>query len=255
MNKLTVVKVGGKILENDDSLNLLLHQFNALPGYKVLVHGGGRSATQLAETLNLPTTMIEGRRVTDEKMLDVVTMVYGGLINKRVVARLQALGCNAIGATGADMNLITSIKRVPTPINYGFVGDVKQVNTDAFNLLLSNGYVPVIAPITHDNSGNLLNTNADTMASETAKALANTFEVSLIYCFEKKGVLLNENDDNSVIPTITPQRYNELKANGTIVGGMIPKLDNAFKAIDAGVKEVIITRADSIATHGTTCKV
>ena len=247
MEQLTLIKVGGKIVEEENSLNQLLADFAALPGHKVLVHGGGRSATALAARLGIETRMVGGRRVTDADMLRVVTMVYGGLVNKQIVAGLQAHGVNALGLTGADMNYMLSAKRPVKEVDYGWVGDVQQVNADLLADLIAKGVVPVLAPLTHDGQGHLLNTNADTIAGEAAKALARHFEVTLVFCFEKKGVLANEADDDSVIPTLTPDLFKAYVDSGTIQGGMIPKLDNAFEALRAGVKQVVITRADRIA--------
>ncbi|MDR1089856.1 MAG: acetylglutamate kinase [Prevotella sp.] len=243
MNRLTIIKVGGKIVEEEQSLQQLLKDFSQIEGYKILVHGGGRSATKLAERLGIESRMVNGRRITDPQMLEVVTMVYGGLVNKNIVAKLQSLGINALGLTGADMNMMLSDKRPVKDIDYGYVGDVKKVNIDILSSLIQQGIIPVLAPLTHDGLGNMLNTNADTIAGETAKALAQVFDVSLIYCFEKKGVLMNENDDDSVIPQINKPEFERLSGLGVIQGGMIPKLDNAFNSIDAGVKEVIITSA------------
>lgn len=254
MEKLTLIKVGGKIVEEAATLKSLLEQFSKIPGNKVLVHGGGRSATQVAGQLGIETKMVEGRRITDEAMLKVVTMVYAGLVNKNIVAQLQANGINSLGLTGADINYMRSDKRKPNPIDYGFVGDVKEVNTDILADLIARGIVPVLSPITHDGKGNLLNTNADTIAQEAAVALAKRFDVSLIYCFEKDGVLKDENDDSSVIPLITKSDFEAYKADGTISGGMIPKLDNAFTAISKGVKEVVITSANHILSGGTKIK-
>ena len=248
MEKLTIIKVGGKIVEEVATLHTLLHDFAAIKGNKLLVHGGGRSATRLAEQLGIPVRMVEGRRITDADMLRVVTMVYGGLVNKNIVAGLQALGIDALGMTGADMDILRSAKRPAGAVDYGFVGDIKAARGEILARLIHNGIVPVLAPLTHDGSGQLLNTNADTIAGETAKALAPFFDVTLIYCFEKKGVLRDENDDDSVIPQIDKAAFARLKADGTVQGGMIPKLENAFHAIDAGVKEVIITRADALAS-------
>ena len=200
----------------------------------------------MAEQLGVESWMIDGRRITDEDMLRVVTMVYAGLVNKNMVAGLQALGVNAIGLTGADMNIMRSDKRPVKTIDYGFAGDVKEVNTEALALLLMNGYVPVLSPLTHDKKGLLLNTNADTIAAETAKALATLFDVTLIYCFEKSGVLMDENDDTSIIPLLNRELYEQYKQESVIQGGMIPKLDNAFQAIEAGVTQVIITKASAI---------
>ncbi len=246
--RLIIIKVGGKIVEEPDTLSKLLADFAAIPGKKLLVHGGGRSATKVAASLGIESRMVDGRRVTDAEMLKVVTMVYGGLVNKNIVAGLQARGVNAFGLTGADMNVILSEKRPVKEIDYGFVGDVKCVDAARLSSLISEGIVPVMAPLTHDGQGHLLNTNADTIAGETAKSLAVFFDVSLVYCFEKKGVLRDEADDESVIPVLTPKLFEQYVAEGVIKGGMIPKLENAFSAIDAGVKEVIITSASAIGT-------
>lgn len=245
-DKLTIIKVGGKIVEEKESLDSLLRDFAAIDGFKLLVHGGGRSATKVAAQLGIETLMIDGRRVTDDAMLDVVTMVYGGLVNKKVVARLQSLGIDALGMTGADMDIIHSHKRPVKSVDYGWVGDVDRVNGEALSALLRSGVVPVIAPLTHDGEGRLLNTNADTMAGETAKGLAPFFDVSLVYCFEKPGVLRDENDDESVIAEIDPALFASLKEEGIVTGGMLPKLENAFNALDAGVGEVVITRASAL---------
>lgn len=247
MEKLTVIKVGGKIVEEAESLQQLLTDFCAIPGYKVLVHGGGRSATKIAADLGIESHMVNGRRITDAEMLKVVTMVYGGLVNKNIVASLQARGVNALGLTGADLNVLRSDKRpIKDGIDYGFVGDVKEANSDILAKLIADGIVPVMAPLTHDGQGNMLNTNADTIAQETAKALSKHFDVTLIYSFEKKGVLRNADDDDSVIPHITREEFQAYVADGTVQGGMIPKLENAFQALDAGVKKVIITLATAI---------
>lgn len=203
MKPITIIKVGGKIVEQPDTLNQLLNDFARIPGDKLLVHGGGRSATQMATRLGIETKMIDGRRVTDSEMLQVVTMVYGGLVNKNIVAQLQSRGINALGLTGADMNVIQSHRRPANPIDFGFVGDVDKVDGNQLNNIISQGIVPVMAPLTHDRQGSLLNTNADTIAGEVAKALTPYYDVTLIYCFEKAGVLADENDDNSVIPHIT----------------------------------------------------
>lgn len=246
MKKLTIIKVGGKIVEEEDSLQRLLTDFAAIPGYKLLVHGGGRSATRLASQLGIESQMINGRRITDAETLKVVTMVYGGLVNKNIVAGLQARNVNALGLTGADMNVIRSHKRPVKDVDYGFVGDVDEVNADFLGKLIHEGIVPVMAPLTHDKEGHLLNTNADTITGETAKALARLFDVTLIFCFEKKGVLSNENDDNSVIPNLNQASFEQLVKEGVIQGGMIPKLENAFDALKAGVQRVIITQATAI---------
>lgn len=252
MNKLTLVKVGGKIVEDSETLKQLLSDFAKIEGHKVLVHGGGRSATAIAAKLGIESKMVNGRRITDEETLKVVTMVYGGLVNKQIVAGLQSIGVNALGLTGADLNYMRSEKRPVKDVDYGFVGDVKEVNADILADLIARGVVPVLAPLTHDNAGNMLNTNADTIAGEAAKALAKHFEVTLMFCFEKKGVLMSETDDESVIPEITPALFEKYVADGIINGGMIPKLENSFEAINAGVKQVVITRADLIHTKGGT---
>lgn len=246
MEKLTLIKVGGKIVEEQYTLAALLERFSKIEGYKVLVHGGGRSATALATQLGIESKMVNGRRITDADMLRVVTMVYGGLVNKTIVAKLQALNINALGLTGADMNYMQSDKRPVKDVDYGFVGDVKKVDADLLSDLIKKGVVPVLAPLTHDKKGNLLNTNADTIAGEAAKALAKHFNVTLVYCFEKKGVLMDANDDDSVIPEITKDLFVKYVEQEIIQGGMIPKLENAFAAIDAGVKEVVITEAGQI---------
>ena len=250
--KLTVIKVGGKIVEEEATLNQLLADFSAIEGYKVLVHGGGRSATKLAAQLGIESQMVNGRRITDAETLKVVTMIYGGLVNKNIVAGLQAKGVNAMGLTGADMNVIRSVKRPVKEVDYGFVGDVEKVNAELLGNLIRQGVVPVMAPLTHDGQGSMLNTNADTIAGETAKALAELFDVTLVFCFEKKGVLSDENDDDSVIPVITPELFKEYVEKGIIQGGMIPKLENSFSAIDAGVSQVVITLASAIHQEGGT---
>lgn len=250
--KLTVIKVGGAVVEDPQQLAHLLKDFAAIEGPKVLVHGGGRRATKVAERLGIETKMVNGRRITDKDMLEVVTMVYGGLVNKNIVAGLQALGVNAIGLTGADGNVLKAHKRPVVDVDYGFVGDVDKGNLDTLSILLRAGIIPVMAPLTHDGEGNLLNTNADTIAAETAKTLARTYDVTLIYAFEKPGVLRDPDDDNSVISLITSTSYKKLKEDGIVSGGMLPKIDNAYNAIKSGVKEVIITKADAIdGEHGT----
>lgn len=247
--QLTVLKVGGAVVEDAQQLRSLLIDFKNIEGRKVLVHGGGRSATRVAASLGIETKMAAGRRITDSSMLQVVTMVYGGLVNKRIVAQLQALGINALGLTGADVNVIRSHKRPPvmqeingepTMIDYGFVGDVEQTDGKMLSTLIEAGITPIMAPLTHDGNGLLLNTNADTIASETAKALAAFYDVTLQFRFEKRGVLSNPNDESSLIRLITPNDFIRYKAEGIITGGMIPKLENAVAAIRAGVKEVVI---------------
>ncbi len=247
MEKVTIVKVGGAVVEDNEQLAQLLTDFAAIPGKKVLVHGGGRRATKVAAALGIESKMVNGRRITDARMLEVVTMVYGGLVNKNLVAKLQAKGVNALGLTGADMDVIHSHKRpVKDGVDFGYVGDVERANGKMLQTLIQEGITPVMAPLTHDGNGNILNTNADTIASETAKALAPYYDVTLIYSFEKKGVLSNPDDDNSVIPVITRSDFEKYQADGTIGGGMIPKIENALAAVDAGVKEVIITLATAI---------
>ena len=251
--KLTIVKVGGAVVEDELQLSQLLKDFGAIEGRKVLVHGGGRKATKMAERLGVETKMVNGRRITDAAMLEVVTMVYGGLVNKNLVAQLQANGVNALGLTGADANVILSHKRpLKDGIDYGFVGDVDYVAHQTLAHLIEAGIIPVMAPLTHDAEGHILNTNADTIASETAKALANSYDVTLIFSFEKKGVLSNPDDDDSVIPVITKEDFERYKADGTISGGMLPKIENALRAVEAGVSRVIITLATAIdGKHGT----
>lgn len=246
MESLTLLKVGGKIVEEPDSLVRFLDDFAKIDGQKVLVHGGGRSATKMAERLGVETQMVNGRRITSAEMLQVVTMVYGGLVNKNVVVQLQSRGVDALGLTGADMNYMLADKRKNAEIDYGFVGDVKKVDGEKLKSLICQNIVPVLAPLTHDGQGNLLNTNADTIAGEAAKALAKLYDVTLVFCFEKKGVLRDENDEDSVIPTINKQDFDRYVESGVIQGGMIPKLQNAFNALEAGVKQVIITKADEI---------
>ena len=244
------------MVEDELQLSQLLRDFSAIEGRKVLVHGGGRKATKMAERLGIETKMVNGRRITDTDMLEVVTMVYGGLVNKNLVARLQANGVNAIGLTGADANAICSHKRpLKEGVDYGWVGDVDSVAYETLGQLIEAGITPVMAPLTHDGEGHILNTNADTIASETAKGLAHLYDVTLIFSFEKKGVLSNPDDDESVIPTITHEDFGRYKADGTISGGMLPKIENALSAVDAGVSRVIITLATAIdGQHGTVIK-
>jgi len=247
MENLTIVKVGGAVVEDPTTLNTLLDDFAAMPGNKLLVHGGGRAADKLLNRLGVEIKKVDGRRITDKETIDVVTMVYAGLVNKNIVAQLQKRGVNALGFTGADLNIILSHKRPVKNIDYGFVGDVDSVQTDVLFSLIEQGAVPVVSPITHDGHGQLLNTNADTIASEVAKAMAaEGYDVTLVYCFEKPGVLRQADDDSSVIPVITADSFRELTADGTISGGMLPKLQNAFAAIRAGVSQVIITNATDL---------
>lgn len=244
---ISVVKVGGAIVEDGARLEKFIGRFAKLPGRKILVHGGGREATKLAERLGIATRMVEGRRVTSADMLRVVTMVYGGLVNKQVVAMLQANGVNAIGLTGADADVMRSHRRpVKNGVDYGFVGDVDKVDGDMLAGLLRQGVTPVMAPLTHDGKGCILNTNADTIAAETAKALARIGEtVELTFCFEKSGVLARPDDDGSIIRNISRETFAPLVADGTISGGMIPKITNSLEAVEAGVKRVIITSAET----------
>ena len=252
-------------MENAASLASLLEQFASMPGRKVLVHGGGRLATSMAASLGIESRMVGGRRITDEKMLEVVTMVYGGLVNKNIVTGLQAKGVKAIGLTGADGDVIRSHKRplkrvkmddgTEQMVDFGFVGDVDRVDAQLLSELIESGSVPVVAPLTHDGEGHILNTNADTIASSVAQALAGLYDVTLTFCFEKAGVLRDADDDSSVIPLIDEQAASRLIAEGVIAGGMIPKIENAFDAIRKGVRQVVITHSDNIdGSRGTTIK-
>ena len=246
MEKLYVIKIGGNIVDDEAKLSSFLKDFAQLQGKKILVHGGGKLATQMAAQLNIPQQMIDGRRITDERTLRVVTMVYAGLINKNIVSALQANGCNAIGLCGADGNAILAHKRTRSNIDYGFAGDVDEVNVNLISSLLDAGLTLVMAPITHDAKGQLLNTNADTIAQEIGRALVKQYVVQLIYFFEKSGVLINANDDSTVIASMTPDYYADLKKKEVIFAGMIPKLDNAFKALQEGVDTVIIGKAEEL---------
>jgi len=246
LEKLYIIKIGGNIIDNPPKLAQFLQKFASLKGKKIIIHGGGKIATQLADKLGVEVKMHNGRRITDQEMLDVVLMVYGGLINKNIVSQLQALNCNSIGLTGADMNVIKAVKRPVKEIDYGFVGDVTQVNQKAITDLLNNGYTPVIAPLTHDGQGIMLNTNADTIASEVAVAMSTTYETHLLYCFEKKGVLTDVNDENSVITLLNEENYANYLSQNVIFAGMIPKLDNAFSALKKGVTQVVIFEADNL---------
>jgi acetylglutamate kinase len=247
VQKLYIIKVGGNIIDNPEALNSFLKDFASLKENKILVHGGGKVATEISKGLGIEAQMVDGRRITDAETLKIVTMVYGGLINKNIVAKLQANNCNAIGLTGADANIMLSDKRpLKNGIDYGFVGDVKKVKSQPLVHLLSQGITTVVAPLTHDGNGNMLNTNADTVASELAVALSENFVVNLVYCFELKGVLSDFEDKDSVINEINPATYEELKSSGVINKGMIPKLDNSFAAIHAGVSSVIICQAEAL---------
>jgi len=246
--KLHIIKIGGNVIDNSENLYHFLKDFTAVDGYKILVHGGGKVATQLSETLGIEAKLVDGRRITDIETLRVVTMVYGGLINKNIVAQLQRFGTNAIGLTGADGNFIRTKKRPVKTIDYGFVGDIDEKSIDPKSLekLMDAGFTPVFCAITHDGEGQLLNTNADTIASALAVALSKLYETTLVYCFEKKGVLQDINDEESLIREIDPERYEKLKEQQIIHSGMLPKLDNAFTAINCGVKAVIIGKSDDL---------
>lgn len=250
MQKLTIVKVGGKVVENPESLNELLDSFAKIEGHKILVHGGGALASKMLQRMGIEPSMHQGRRITDKQTLEVVTMVYGGLVNKNIVAQLQAKGVNAIGLTGADMNTMYSHKRPVKDIDYGFVGDVDGINSKGLKALLEAGAIPVLAPITHDGNGQLLNTNADTIAGQAAVGMANIYAVRLIFGFELKGVLRNIEDKDSVIPIIKETEVEELANSGIVADGMLPKLKNCFDALQAGVKNVEIRQATSIADNG-----
>ncbi len=244
--KLNIIKIGGNVINDSDKLREFLAAFSQLRGYKILIHGGGKIATEIAKKLGVETNMVEGRRITDEPMRDVVTMVYGGLINKQIVAQLQANNCDAIGLTGADGGVILAKKRPVKTIDYGFVGDIEHVDNQFIDKLLQLNKTPVFAPLTFDKIGTMLNTNADTQASAVATAMSSLYEVNLIYCFEKKGVLFDAENDDSVIPQLTLELYEKYKKNGVIYEGMVPKLDNAFAAINNGVKQVTICHADEL---------
>lgn len=246
METLSVIKIGGNIIDNEASLSSFLKSFASTPGKKILVHGGGKLATKLASQLEIPQQLVDGRRITDADTLKVVTMVYAGYINKNIVARLQSHGCNSIGLCGADGNAIQAHKRNHPNVDYGFVGDIDIINVPLLKNLLSQDISIVMAPITHDKNGQLLNTNADTIAQEIAKGLAAHYDVSLIYSFEKAGVLLDANDNETVIRFLTPGYYSELKDKNLVFAGMLPKLDNAFAALDSGVTKVIIGQADQL---------
>lgn len=247
LEPLYIIKISGNIIDDEQRLDAFLKQFTLLQGKKILVHGGGKLATKMADQLNIPQQMIEGRRITDADTLRIVTMVYAGYINKNIVAKLYSNDTPAVGLTGADGNCILAHKRQHATIDYGYVGDIDAVNTTLLHQLLEQNTAIIVAPITHDSKGQLLNTNADTIAQEIAKALSSLYQTILIYSFEKKGVLLNVDDDSSVIAAMNKEKYQQLKAEGKIFAGMIPKLDNAFVAIDAGVDKVIIGQAEELA--------
>jgi acetylglutamate kinase len=243
---LRVIKIGGNVIDDEVKLSSFLKTFASVKGKKILVHGGGKLATRLAEQMGVQQQMVDGRRITDAETLKIVTMVYAGYINKNIVAQLQAFSCNAIGVTGADGNIIAAHKRFSAERDYGFVGDVDNVNSTFIQNILEQDVSVVFAPITHDNKGQLLNTNADTIAQEVAKALTKLYDVELIYTFEKKGVLQDVNDADSLIKRLDPTSYQGYKDKGVINAGMIPKLDNAFAALDGGVKKVVIGNSDEL---------
>lgn len=250
---LKVVKIGGNIVDNPEKLDKFLKDFAALKGDKILVHGGGKIATHISKALGIETQMINGRRVTDGETLKVVTMVYAGLVNKTIVSKLQYIGCNSVGLSGADGKFIVSKRRAATPIDYGFVGDpvVEKFGASTAKTLMDAGFTVVVAPITYDDAdGSLLNTNADTVAQTVAVGMASLCDVELVYCFEKQGVLMDVNNDDSVIPEITVEKFAELKSQGIVADGMLPKLENAFKAIGSGVKSVVICSAENILKPG-----
>ena len=249
MKKLTVIKIGGNVIGNSENLYNFLNDFAGIEGHKILIHGGGKLATDLSHTMGIEPKMVDGRRITDIETLRIVTMVYAGLINKNIVAQLQRFECNAIGLTGADANLIRANRRPVKDIDYGFVGDLHEgsVAKNRLSDLLEAGLIPVFSAITHDGEGQLLNTNADTIASAIAIAMSSRYKVSLVYCFEKKGVLTDVADDESVIRQISSSEFGKLKADEIIAGGMLPKLENAFKAINSGVSEVYIGKSDELA--------
>ncbi|MBS4765346.1 acetylglutamate kinase [Alistipes sp. kh20] len=255
MEKITVVKIGGNVIDNPEALKRFLEEFAALPGAKILVHGGGKLATRLAERLELKVQMVDGRRITDKGTLDVVTMVYAGLINKQVVAGLQAAGCNALGLSGADGNAVTARRRDPNPVDYGFVGDIERVDSGLLRRLLEGGITPVFSAIMHDGQGTLLNCNADSVASAIALGAAEIAPADLVFCFEKNGVLRNPEDDTTLIREITAETYAPLKADGIVSKGMIPKIENALKAVEKGVRSVTIKHSENLLNEiGTTIK-
>lgn len=248
LDRIKIVKIGGNVIDDPSALDDFIARFKRLAGPKILVHGGGKEATRMAATLGIETTMIDGRRVTDAAMLDICAMVYAGLINKRIVARMQACGIDAIGLTGADGNAVTATRRPTSPIDYGFVGDIDplDVNDRLLRNLLMTGLTPVVCAIMHNGDGQLLNCNADTVASAIAAGMSRQASTDLIYCFEKAGVLADINDESSVIRSIDTDNYTSLKASGTVSKGMIPKIDNAMRALHQGVKEVYIKSASNL---------
>lgn len=248
--KVNVIKIGGNVIDDPHALKSFLSTFSTIKGKKILVHGGGKIATQLGEKMGVESHYVEGRRITDADTIDLVTMVYGGLINKKITAILQSFSCNAIGLSGADANILPAKKRVVQSIDYGWVGDLNIENIPIENwiLFLENNLTPVIAPLTHDNQGNMLNTNADTIAASIAMALSSKYEIQLIYCFEKNGVLENVNEPQSVISQMTESLYGEMKKNNRLFAGIFPKIDNAIQAAHNGVKNVFIGHSDQLAS-------
>ena len=248
MKELLVIKIGGNIIDDEHALSAFLADLSSISTPKILIHGGGKLATELSSKLGIETKMVEGRRITDEETIKVVTMTYAGWINKNIVAQLQAQGLTAIGLSGADANLIPAIKRPVKDIDYGWVGDIltDKINTSFLSKLIDDGITPVIAPIASDGAGHLLNVNADTIAQSLAEALSSLYDTTLVYCFEKKGLLSDVNDESSVVTEVTQKDAEAMKANGIITKGMIPKIDNAFKAINNGVKTVVIGHAGDI---------
>ncbi len=250
MEKLFVIKIGGNVIDDPGQLNSFLTAFSEIKSKKILVHGGGKIATSIGNKLGIQSKYVDGRRITDDETIDLVTMVYGGLVNKKIVAQLQAKNCNSLGVTGADANLLPAKKRVVKEIDYGWVGDLddKDISPENWNFFLENGLTPVVAALTHDQQGHVLNTNADTIASVIAVNLAAFYNVELVFCFEKNGVLLDVEDENSVIENINPENYLSLKKTNKLFAGILPKIDNAFDAINKGVNEVFIGNSSQLAS-------
>ena len=248
--KLFIIKIGGNVIDNESNLDSFLGDFSKIKSKKILVHGGGKIATGIGDKLNIQSKYIDGRRITDDETIDLVTMVYGGLVNKKIVAKLQSMHCNAIGITGADGNLLPAKKRPVKEIDYGWAGDINadEIKSKTWQLFLENGLTPVVAPLTHDGKGFMLNTNADTIASLLSISLSKYYDASLIFCFEKNGVLLNVNDENSVISKLTFNDYLSLKKSDKLFAGILPKIDNAFDAINKGVKEIVIGNSSQLSS-------
>jgi acetylglutamate kinase len=240
--RLLVIKIGGNVIDDSNQLHSFLNEFSNIKTKKILVHGGGKIATRLGEKLGIQSNYIDGRRITDDETIDLVTMVYGGLVNKKIVAKLQSMYCNAIGISGADANLLPAQKRPVKEIDFGWVGDIEtnKIKTETWQTLLENNLTPVVAPLTHDTKGHILNTNADTIASAIAVNLSSYYAVTLIYCFEKNGILLDVNDEHSVVKDLNEKKYQQLKETKILFAGILPKIDNAFEAINKGVQEVVI---------------